>query len=207
MCITAARIRLYYREEFYVRKWECEVCFTCVKKIVWTVVWRQLWESSVQVSGVMLGNSFVMINMETFCHKSSSHSNEHNITFLKDFLEISWHFRNWRSVILSSPVFQCTGCFRVYRTVEWVAYRPAWARGTRGERIGAPHSLPWPTQSARQPNRLSCKLWSTRYTILASDHPFPRDHSLQYSHPWFMGSPLGTAHVLLTGREPSCAEF
>ena len=27
-----------------------------------------------------------------------------------------------------------TGCFRVYRTGEWVAYRPAWARGTREER-------------------------------------------------------------------------
>ena len=36
----------------------------------------------------------------------------------------------------------CTGCFRVYRTVEWVAYRPAWARGARGERREAPRSLP-----------------------------------------------------------------
>ena len=38
---------------------------------------------------------------------------------------------------------RCTGCFRVYSAVDlWVAYRPAWARGTRGERREAPRSLP-----------------------------------------------------------------
>ena len=64
-----------------------------------------------------------------------------------------------------------TGCLRDDATVNWVAYRSGWARGTRGGRREAPRRLPSPRQSDRQPNRLSCHLLDTLYAVIGSIIP------------------------------------
>ena len=42
----------------------------------------------------------------------------------------------WNSLSAALNVDECTGCNSAYTTVDWVAYRSAWPRGTRGEERG-----------------------------------------------------------------------
>ena len=63
---------------------------------------------------------------------------------------------------------QHTWCLGTYTTVDWVADRSAWIRGAAPGHAGSlssPLWFPWPRQSDRQSNPLSCICLDTQYIM------------------------------------------
>ena len=104
------------------------------------------------------GAQWYCLSVAPRCRGSLAESIAFNVSFLGATSE------NSKSGVSTLTLQLCTGCPGSYMTVDWVAYRSAWAKGTREGRGEAPRRLPCPRrQSDRQPNRLSCMSPDTQY--------------------------------------------
>ena len=69
---------------------------------------------------------------------------------------LRWPLPRKRVAASKSRTCPSTGCFRVYRTVDWVAYRSAWVRGGCAGPLSPPLSSPGPGRAVGNP--IDCRV-------------------------------------------------